>query len=54
MKCKEKKKSETNKEDKLRNRIRDKEITITCKTSLDELKEKNLALSFILQGYSYS
>ena len=54
LECKEKKKAETNKEDKLRNRVRDEEITITCKTSLEELKEKDLALSFILQGYSYS
>ena len=54
LECKERKKGETNKEDSLRNRIREEEITITCKTNLDELKEKDLALSFILQGYSYS
>ena len=56
LECKEKKKSQTKKseDDKLRNRIREEEITITCKTDMDDLKEKDLALSFILQGYSYS
>ena len=54
LKCKEKKKGETNKENSLRNRIREEEITITCETNVDELKEKDLALSFVLQGYSYS
>ena len=38
----------------LRNIIREKEITISCKTNLDDLKKKNLALSFVLQGYAYS
>ena len=56
LKCKERKKSQSKKSqnDKLRNRIREEEVTITCKTDMDELKEKDLALSFILQGFSYS
>ena len=56
LECKERKKSEKKKsgDDKLRNRIREEEITITCKTDIDELKEKDLALSFLIQGYSYS
>ena len=40
--------------DKLRNRIREEEITISCETNKEELKKKNLALSFVLQGTSYS
>ena len=40
--------------DKLRNRIREEEITISCETNMEELKNKNLALSFVLQGNSYS
>ena len=54
LKCKEKKKGETNKKDKLRTRVRDEEITIICETTLDDLEDKDLALSFVLQGYSYS
>ena len=56
LECKEIKKDKTKKseDDKLRNRIREEEITITCKTDMDELKEKDLALSFVLQGNSYS
>ena len=55
LECKEKKKSQTKKEnDNLRNRIREEEVTITCKATMDEIKEKDLALSFVLQGYSYS
>ena len=56
LECKERKKSEKKKsgDDKLRNRIREEEITITCKTDIDGLKEKDLALSFLIQGYSYS
>ena len=55
LECKEKKKSQSKKEnDSLRNRIREKEVTITCKATMDEIKEKDLALSFVLQGYSYS
>ena len=38
----------------LRNRIREEEITISCETNLEELKHKNLAFSFVLQGVSYS
>ena len=55
LECKERKKSQPkNGGGSLRNRIREEEITITCETDFDELKEKNLALSFVLQGYSYS
>ena len=57
LECTEKKKespAKSNGNGSLRNRIRDKEITITCKTSLNDLKKKDLALSFVLQGYSYS
>ena len=38
----------------LRNRIREEEITISCETNMEELKKKNLAFSFVLQGVSYS
>ena len=40
--------------EKLRNRIREEEITISCETNMEEIKNKNLALSFVLQGFSYS
>ena len=40
--------------DKLRNRIREEEITISCETNMEELKKRHLALSFVLQGFSYS
>ena len=54
--CKERKKRETTKssDDTLRNRIREEEITITCKASMKEIKEKDLVLSFVLQGSAYS
>ena len=56
LECKERKKSQPKKpnNDKLRNRIREEEISIICKADMDEIKEKDLALSFVLQGYSYS
>ena len=56
LECKEAKRNEPNKSIKnsLRNRIREEEITISCETNLEELKKKNLALSFVLQGHSYS
>ena len=38
----------------LRHRIREEEITIICKTTKEELKNKNLALSFVLQDFAYS
>ena len=47
-------KNEKIKDETLRNRIREEEITITCKTNFEELRNKNMALSFILQGYVYS
>ena len=37
-----------------RHRMREEEITITCKTSLEELKSKNMAISFLLQDFAYS
>jgi cbb3-type cytochrome oxidase subunit 3 len=46
--------NEETENESLRNRIREEEITISCKTNSDELSEKNLALSFVLQGYVYS
>ena len=54
--CKERKKREATKssDDTLRNRIREEEITITCKASMKEIKEKDLVLSFVLQGSAYS
>ena len=54
--CKERKKREPTKssEDTLRNRIREEEITITCKASMKDINEKDLVLSFVLQGYAYS
>ena len=54
--CTTQKKSESQKifEPKLRNRIREDEITITCKTNVEELSRKHFALSFVLQGHSYN
>ena len=54
--CKERKKREPTKssEDTLRNRIREEEITITCKASMKDINEKDLILSFVLEGYAYS
>ena len=56
LECKERKKNQINKntEEKLRNRIREEEITITCKEDMEDIKEKNLTLSFVLQGHAYS
>ena len=56
LQCKEEKRNEHNPalKESLRNRIREEEITISCETNMDELKNKNLALSFVLQGHSYS
>ena len=54
MQRKKKKSKKKAKYDKLRNRIREEEITVTCKADMDEIKEKDLALSFVLQGYAYS
>ena len=47
-------KAKASAKDTLRNRIREEEITISCETNLEELKNKNLAFSFVLQGFSYS
>ena len=47
-------KGKSSKKDSLRNRIREEEMTISCETNMEELKKKNLALSFVLQGFSYS
>ena len=56
LECKEIRKGEASKktESKLRNRIRDKEVIIICKGDMQKIKEKDLALSFVLQGYSYN
>ena len=56
LKCSTYKKNENKKikDETLRNRIREEEITISCKTNLNELSKKKLALSFMLQGYVYS
>ena len=56
LKCIEKKFDSEHKDkvDSLRYRIREEEITIICETNMDELVEKDLALSFVLQGYAYS
>ena len=56
LQCTEQKRNtaRSNNKDKLRNRIREEEITISCETNKEELKNKNLALSFVLQGNSYS
>ena len=56
LQCTEQKRNSarSNNKDKLRNRIREEEITISCETNKEELKNKNLALSFVLQGNSYS
>ena len=56
LQCTEQKRNSarSNNKDKLRNRIREEEITISCETNKEELKNKNLALSFVLQGHSYS
>ena len=47
-------KGKSSSRDTLRNRIREEEITVSCETNLEELKHKNLAFSFVLQGTSYS
>jgi hypothetical protein len=56
LQCETEKKSkkEKIKDVSLRNRIREEEITITCKTNINDLIKKELALSFVLQGYVYS
>ena len=54
MSTSKKSENEKIKDEALRNRIREEEITITCKTNSDELRNKNMALSFILQGHVYS
>ena len=56
LQCSEQKRNSarSSNKDKLRNRIREEEITISCETNKEELKKKNLALSFVLQGNAYS
>ena len=39
---------------KLKERIRDEEVSILCETNIEELRMKSMALSFVLQGYVYS
>ena len=52
--CRESKKGNLKLSKDFRHRIRDEEVSLICKTNLDELKNKNLALSFVLQDFSYS
>ena len=54
--CRETKKNKTfsTKDQSLRNRIREREITILCKTTPGELKHQNISLSFVLGTYTYS
>ena len=47
-------KGRSSSKDTLRNRVREEEITISCETNMEELKHKNLAFSFVLQGTAYS
>ena len=51
---KEKKRREKAKKEKLMYKINDEEISIKCKTTPDDLSQKGLSLSFILQGNVYS
>ena len=53
--CRESKKSNNMElSNDFRHRMREEEITIICKTTEKELKEKNMAISFIIQDFSYS
>ena len=52
--CRESRKDNLILSNDFRHRIRDEEITIICKTNKEDLKNKNMALSFILQDFSYS
>jgi hypothetical protein len=56
LECREVKKKQTMKinDPSLKNRVKEKEINIICKTNINELQKKHLALSFVLQKYSYS
>ena len=52
--CRESRKENLKLSSDFRHRIRDEEITIICKINEEELKNKNLAISFVLQDFSYS
>ena len=53
--CRETKKSNNMKlSNDFRHRIREEEISIICKTTEKELIDKNMAISFIIQDFSYS
>ena len=53
--CRETKKSNNMKlANDFRHRIREEEISIICKTTEKELIDKNMAISFIIQDFSYS
>ena len=52
--CRESKKNNLKLSNDLRHRIREEEITIICKTTKEEIKSKNMALSFVLQDFAYS
>ena len=55
LECKSSKKTNNMKlSNDLRHRIREEEMTITCKTTKEELKNKNMAISFLLQDFAYS
>ena len=54
LQCKSSKKNNKNLSNDLRHRIRDEEITISCRTTKDELINKKMAISFVLQDFAYS
>ena len=49
-----KEKSSVKKEDPLKNKIHDEEISIICETTPKDLSNKSIALTFLLQGFAYS
>lgn len=49
-----KEKANVKKEDPLKNKIHDEEISIVCETTPSELSSKAIALTFLLQGFAYS
>ena len=51
--CRESKNTNLKLSTDFRHRMREEEITIICKITKDELKNKKLALSFVLQDFAY-